>query len=120
MSVIYQTTIVEIGDSASDALLDNMMITFKQGAPADIVEFCFIHNHSESCGELIVGSQLQIGDASYPVTAVGDVATQNLRELGHVTIRFDGASEAEFPGTVHINGTTPQEITAGTEFKFIN
>jgi hypothetical protein len=31
------------------------------------------------------------------VTAVGDVAEQNLRELGHITLRFDGHREAEFP-----------------------
>jgi hypothetical protein len=31
------------------------------------------------------------------VTAVGDVAEQNLRELGHITLRFDGQPQAEFP-----------------------
>ncbi len=31
------------------------------------------------------------------MTAVGSVAEDNLRELGHVTLRFDGLSEAEFP-----------------------
>lgn len=117
MSVIYQTTIIEVGDSANDALLDDMMITFKQGAPADIVEFCFIHTHGESCGELAAGNQLHLNDISYPVTAVGEVATQNLRELGHITIRFDGATSAEFPGTVHVNGAVPAKIAVGTVLK---
>ncbi len=31
------------------------------------------------------------------MTAVGEVAEQNLRELGHITLRFDGHREAEFP-----------------------
>jgi PTS system glucitol/sorbitol-specific IIA component len=119
MSVIYQTTIIEVGSSANDALLDDMMITFKQGAPADIVEFCFIHSHSEDCGELTVGSTLQLGNQDYPITAVGEVATQNLRELGHITIRFDGAPDAEFPGCIHVNGSTPKHIAVGTELKII-
>ncbi len=29
-----------------------MLITFREGAPADIEEFCFIHCHGELKGEL--------------------------------------------------------------------
>ncbi|MBF9272419.1 PTS glucitol/sorbitol transporter subunit IIA, partial [Enterobacter hormaechei] len=52
MTVIYQTTITRIGQSAADALSDQMLITFREGAPADIEEFCFIHCHGELNGEL--------------------------------------------------------------------
>jgi PTS system glucitol/sorbitol-specific IIA component len=45
----------------------------------------------------VPGAELQLGELRYPVTAVGDVAEQNLRELGHITLRFDGHREAEFP-----------------------
>ncbi|KGF84817.1 PTS system glucitol/sorbitol-specific transporter subunit IIA, partial [Salmonella enterica subsp. enterica serovar Weltevreden] len=45
MSVIYQTTITRIGQSAMEALGEKMLITFREGAPADIEEFCFIHCH---------------------------------------------------------------------------
>ena len=85
MTVIYQTTITRIGQSAADALSDQMLITFREGAPADIEEFCFIHCHGELHGALKAGSQLELGDTRYAVTAVGDVAEQNLRELGHIT-----------------------------------
>lgn len=47
MSVIYQTTITRIGQSAKEALGEQMLITFREGAPADIEEFCFIHCHGE-------------------------------------------------------------------------
>ncbi len=40
MHTIFHTTITQIG-CARDALLDNMLITFREGAPADIEEFCF-------------------------------------------------------------------------------
>ncbi len=49
MTVIYQTTITRIGASATLAL-DEMLITFREGAPADIEEYCFIHNHGELSG----------------------------------------------------------------------
>ncbi|MGP0762154.1 PTS glucitol/sorbitol transporter subunit IIA, partial [Escherichia coli] len=82
MTVIYQTTITHIGACATMALEEQMLITFREGAPADIEEYCFIHNHGELAGTLQPGAELQLGEQRYPVTAVGEVAEQNLRELG--------------------------------------
>ncbi len=65
-------------------------------------------------------SQLQLGEARYAVTAVGDVAEQNLRELGHITLRFDGQPQAEYPGTVHVVGPVPQAVTPCCTLKFIS
>ncbi len=120
MTVIYQTTITRIGQSAADALSDKMLITFREGAPADIEEFCFIHCHGALNGELQgPAAQLELGEARYPVTAVGDVAEQNLRELGHITLRFDGQPQAEYPGTVHVAGPVPDAVAPGCTLKFV-
>lgn len=51
---------------------------------------------------------------------LGDVAEQNLRELGHITLRFDGQPQAEYPGTVHVVGPVPQAVTPGCTLKFIS
>lgn len=118
MTVIYQTIITRIGASATDALSDQMLITFREGAPADLEEYCFIHCHGELKGELHPGLQFTLGQHRYPVTAVGSVAEDNLRELGHVTLRFDGLNEAEFPGTVHVAGPVPDDIAPGSVLKF--
>ena len=119
MTVIYQTTITHIGACATMALEEQMLITFREGAPADIEEYCFIHNHVELAGTLQPGAELQLGEQRYPVTAVGEVAEQNLRELGHITLRFDGHREAEFPGTVHVAGPGPDAIAPGCVLKFV-
>lgn len=73
----------------------------------------------ELSGALAPGAELQLGEQRYPVTAVGDVAEQNLRELGHITLRFDGHREAEFPGTVHVAGPVPEGIATGCVLKFV-
>ncbi|PWC19944.1 PTS glucitol/sorbitol transporter subunit IIA [Brenneria roseae subsp. roseae] len=114
MNTIFQTVFTRVGDNARESLIENMMITFREGAPADIEAFCFIHRHGEMNGEVSAGSTLRLADAEYPITAVGNVATQNLRELGHITIRFDGAAQAEFPGTIHVEGATPKDIPVGS------
>ncbi|EGJ6122402.1 PTS glucitol/sorbitol transporter subunit IIA [Salmonella enterica] len=95
MSVIYQTTITRIGQSAKEALGEQMLITFREGARCELGQHC------------------------YPVTAVGSVAEQNLRELGHITLRFDGLREAEFPGTVHVAGPVPDDIAPGCILTFV-
>ena len=38
------------------------------------------------------------------MTAVGSVATQNLAELGHVTLKFDGQRIPELPGSIYLLG----------------
>ncbi len=119
MRVIYQTTITHIGESAPDALSDNMLITFREGAPTDVAEFCFIHNHGALSGALLPGAEFELGERRYPVTAVGEVAEQNLRELGHITLRFDGQTQAEYPGTVHVAGQVPNGIATGCILKFV-
>ncbi len=52
------------------------------------------------------------------MTAVGEVAEQNLRELA-LTLRFDGHREAEFPCTVHVAGPVPDAIAPGCVLKFV-
>ncbi len=51
------------------------------------------------------------------MTAVGSVAEDNLRELGHVTLRFDGLSEAEFPA-LSMWYPVPDDIAPGSVLKF--
>ncbi|TDQ57660.1 PTS system D-sorbitol-specific IIA component (Gut family) [Mesocricetibacter intestinalis] len=114
MSIIYQTTFSKIGEFAPDALTENMLITFKQGAPADLEDYCFIHSHGELTADIQAGDILDIDGICYPITAVGEVASFNLKELGHVTWRFDAAAEAEYPGTIHVKGDTPNKIKVGS------
>lgn len=118
MQIIYQTTITQIGQSALEALEDNMLITFCEGAPADIQDYCFIHSHGALTGTLKPGISFELNGQHYDVTAVGNVAQQNLQELGHITLRFDGGAQAEYPGTVHVNGQLPQDIEIGCQLKF--
>ncbi|ACA30802.1 PTS glucitol/sorbitol transporter subunit IIA [Histophilus somni] len=110
MTIIYKTTFTKIGNFAHDALNDNMLITFKQNAPADLEDYCFLHNPSELSDALQVGDIAEFDGVEYPITAIGSVASDNLSALGHITFRFDGATEAEFPGSVHVVGVPPKTL----------
>ncbi|MGQ0286371.1 PTS glucitol/sorbitol transporter subunit IIA [Pasteurellaceae bacterium 22721_9_1] len=117
MTTIYETEFTKIGDLAVESLNENMLITFKQGAPADVEEYCFMHNPKELTATLQVGDIAEFDGVDYPITALGDVASTNLKELGHVTFRFDSAAAAEYPGTIHVKGTTPTSLKVGSVLK---
>lgn len=121
MRTIYESTFVSTGVNEAESLEDNFIITFGEGAPAEVAEYCFIHHPEISLAEaLLPGSVITIGEYSWPITAVGSVAETNLRELGHITIWFDGTKEAEFPGTVHVEGPTPGVIEPGQKFRVLS
>lgn len=121
MKTVYESTFISVGSSANESLEDNFIITFGEGAPQDVAEYCFIHRTDVNDGGAFnTGSVLAIGEQEYPVTAVGDVARENLRDLGHITVRFDGAAHAEFPGTVHVSGRAPASIEPGQKFRMLS
>ncbi|MBS2140557.1 PTS glucitol/sorbitol transporter subunit IIA [Escherichia coli] len=120
MTVIYQTTITRIGASATDALSDQMLITFREGAPADLEEYCFIHCHGELKGALHPGLQFTLGQHRYPVTAVGSLADDNLRVMGQLTPGLVGLIATEFPGPVLVAGLVLYNIPRGSCSGFVS
>lgn len=118
-NVIYQSKINQIGEFAPDALADGMLILFKNGAPSDLADYCFVHSHDDLKQDLQVGQVFQIGKHTFQITSVGDVASTNFRELGHITLRFDGSSQAELPGNIHVKGDIPNQLFVGDEIKIL-
>lgn len=119
-NIIYQSIISSIGDCAADMLSDGMLIMFDEGCPADLADYCFTHSHGRLNNELTMGQTLKLGNYFYTITAVGSVANTNFRELGHLTVRFDGQNIAELPGTIHVNGDKPNKLCVGDNIVIIN
>ncbi|HDX1192358.1 TPA: PTS glucitol/sorbitol transporter subunit IIA [Pasteurella multocida] len=116
MKTLYQSRFIQIGNFAAEALDDGMLITFKQGVPEDIADYCYIHTHGELHENLQLGDQVNFNEEPYYITALGDVANLNFKELGHVTWRFDGAVVAEFPGSIHLQGPPPKSVAINSLF----
>ncbi|MBS4162628.1 PTS sorbitol transporter subunit IIA, partial [Klebsiella pneumoniae] len=43
----------------------------------------------------------------------GEAVAQNLANLGHITLKFDGASTAELPGTLYLEQKELPKVLAG-------
>lgn len=98
----YIANIVDIGSNVKDMLQDGLLILFDETAPEDLKPYCVITAGNNDSKEIKIGDQLTISDYTYQITAIGMVANENLSELGHVTLCFDGADEAQLPGHIHV------------------
>ncbi|AWX14509.1 PTS glucitol/sorbitol transporter subunit IIA [Mergibacter septicus] len=117
MTIFYQTQITLIGRFAQDALSEKMFITFNEQVPPDLADYCFLHRHGELSQNIEVGDWLVIDQHAYQITAVGNIASFNLKELGHLTICFDQAENAITSGAIHCAGEIPS-LTVGSTLTF--
>jgi glucitol/sorbitol PTS system EIIA component len=114
MPVIYHTVVGEIGDAVESFLDEGMFILFGQGAPDTLKDYCYIVDVTASTGDILAGQSLRLDDESYTITAVGEVARQNLDGLGHITVVFNGATEAKMHGSVYVETAKPPKLTVGS------
>lgn len=117
--MIHKTTIKKIGANASDFLEENMCIFFHEDVPPYLADFCYLIDSGEGGYDISVGDVLMIDEVSYPVTAIGEVAVENFKQLGHLTLKFDGAAEAAQPGTMHVKAHSAPSMHVGTQICFI-
>lgn len=106
METIYLTEITELGPEVPEFLETGLLILFKAGAPPELAEMSALHE-PESLREEppAVGDILAIGNQELRITAVGEKAWKNVRELGHVVLKFNGQDQTELPGEIYVEET---------------
>ncbi|GFZ32376.1 PTS sorbose transporter subunit IIB [Clostridium zeae] len=119
MKVIYRTRIEDVGKKAQEFLKANMFITFKEDAPEDLKEYCFIHYENNLIDEIKPEDMLYLNDIGYKIKAVGELVNTNLNELGHITYNFLGEAEAKVGGTLYLEKKEIAPIGVGTIIKII-
>jgi glucitol/sorbitol PTS system EIIA component len=120
MKTIYQNNVKNIGPMANAFLEEKMFILFGTGAPQDLKDFCYNIDVVAADGEIQAGQKLFINNEEYTITAVGNLVQQNLTTLGHITLRFDGATTPELPGTLYLENKEIPSIELGTELMIIS
>ena len=126
----YRAVVQEIGPMVAEFLPHNILIFFGQSAPEELREVAVVHDGTQLATPLVPGDLLHFVLSSvspneeqkniwYRVTAVGDAASNNLAELGHVVMHFDGATEAELPGAVSVEPSTMPSPIVGMTFELL-
>jgi len=117
MTVLYRSTVTEIGELVPTFVAEGMLVFFGEGAPEELKTFCIIHKVEHQEGQVKPGDMVSIDDHSFEVLAVGSVANDNLYNLGHLNLKADGNTEADLPGDVCIAQVELPEITIGTKLE---
>ncbi|WP_309085351.1 PTS glucitol/sorbitol transporter subunit IIA [Chelativorans sp.] len=119
MPLYLKTRITAVGPEVADLAEGGVLILFADGAPPELAEVSVLHAVQEGPLETppSPGTPIRIGPLSAKVTAIGDTAWKKVREIGHVVISFNGASQAERPGEICATALDPaalvEALTAG-------
>jgi PTS system glucitol/sorbitol-specific IIA component len=111
---VYETKVVDMGAEAEMFQAENMMILFGEEVPEDLANYAYIIHVNPIDGEIKEGMTLTVADEAYTITAVGNVVNKNLGDLGHITLNFNGAEEAELPGTLYLEEKALPNVEVGT------
>lgn len=113
----YQAKITAIGPYVAEFIESNILVLFGDQAPEELAEFSIIHDGKELHGTLMVGDNVYLGDDGFKVLAVGEAANGNLKNLGHLIVKFNGETEPEMPGDVCAEAKPLPAIEVGLEIR---
>ncbi len=119
-NVKYETTVVKLGPLVQDFVENGILVFFGMNAPEELADFAILHEHSQLHQAITAGDSFVIGESRFPILAVGEVANQNLANLGHFVIKFNGLTEPEMPGDISVPAQESlPDIGPGMVVKFI-
>lgn len=105
MKVLFSADIVKAGRKVEEGLFNGMLITFNELAPEDYLDYVLVIKNivcDTTPPEKTADYVLQMNNRSWNITSWGDAAWQNLCELGHMTVVFDGAEKPIAYGSLHV------------------
>ena len=117
MTVLYSSTVTEIGELVPSFIAEGMLVFFGESAPEELRTFCIIHKVEHAEGQVKEGDQVSIDGNVFPVLAVGSVANDNLYNLGHLNLKANGSTTADLPGDVCIPQVELPAVKIGTKIE---
>ncbi|MCE4047617.1 MULTISPECIES: PTS glucitol/sorbitol transporter subunit IIA [Bacillaceae] len=110
------SVVKEIGVLVSAFKEDKILILFGPQAPKELREMAVIHEFELLDSEpLKHGGTIAFGDETFTITALGDHANKNFKELGHISIYFQEPVDEVLPGAVFAAPYSfPNSINEGT------
>ncbi|MGG0754214.1 PTS glucitol/sorbitol transporter subunit IIA [Brevibacillus laterosporus] len=102
MTTLLEAKATKIGELVESFLTESTLIIFNDNVPDELHDIAVLHTKAELFASVQEGDSLVVGDRKYRITAVGTTANETLQSMGHCTIKFDGESTPELPGTIHV------------------
>ena len=113
----FLATVTEIGPMVEEFINAGILVFFGDNAPPELVEFSIIHDGKKLKENVEPNDAIFIDDQDYKILAVGEIANTNLRNLGHLIMKFNGKTKVELPGDVCVESKPIPQIKVGTTIK---
>jgi glucitol/sorbitol PTS system EIIA component len=115
----YRTTIAEIGPEAEEMITAGVLILFGEPLPEALAEVSIVHRPSQTLSghAIAVGDVVSLGGTELRIDAVGELATRNLDDLGHIVLYVNQPDQKLLPGAVLASGDIPG-LKAGDVIEF--
>ena len=110
----YATTVTAVGEQVAEFVDNGLLIWFAEGAPEELHFFSVLHRPTVTTGGVRPGDTVRIDDKAFRVTAVGEVANQNMVNLGHMDLKANGDTEPPLPGDICLEKLPLPSPRAGT------
>lgn len=117
---MYKTLVKKIGEEAESFKDEKMIILFGENAPEELVDFCYTIEVNNLSNEISEDQYVYFDNNAYKIKKVGTSVNKNLRDLGHITVKFDGSISAEQSGTLYVENKEMPKIQEGTVIKIEN
>lgn len=114
-----RSAVVAIGDSVEEFRAARVLVFFNAGAPEELAEFSVLHEATINLATVASGDSLRLGAETFDVLAVGEVANQNLANLGHLVVKADGRTEPEMLGDVCVEARDLPRLVVGDEIEIL-
>jgi PTS system glucitol/sorbitol-specific IIA component len=111
--VKYKAHFIQIGPLVSEFVDNGILVLFGSDAPEELAEFAVLHDGKELLEPLASGDQVVIGNETFQILAVGEVANSNLDALGHLVLKFNGQMVVEMPGDVCLEAKALPPVEVG-------
>lgn len=115
----YRTTIAEIGPEAEEMITAGVLILFGEPLPEALAEVSIVHRPSQTLSghAIAVGDVVSLGGTELRIDAVGELATRNLDDLGHIVLYVNQPDQKLLPGAVLASGDIP-DLKSGDVIEF--
>jgi len=115
----YKTKVTKLGEMVAEFADQGLLIVYNENAPAELAELSILHTIATFDQEVRVGDVVVLGDKDYVVTAVGSEVNHTLATMGHCTLCFNGADQAELPGHLELEGDGLPNVKPGDTFEIL-
>ena len=117
-STLWNAVVLRAGKGAQDMLDTGVIVLFGEPVPDALSDICVLHNRGGRSPmrpkrEIVPGDVLNIAGTRYTIDEVGESATSNLGDLGHVVLYFNSPDQSLLAGAIKVSGPQPQLPSQG-------